>query len=63
MCNNPCQQKCLIAHIFTAAHCIKFKNQPEVKAESIVLYVGKHNLQEWTERNSQARDVSQWGQW
>ncbi|XP_069683974.1 serine protease gd-like isoform X1 [Periplaneta americana] len=43
--------------VLTAAHCIKYKGRPEVKAEAIVLYLGKYNLQEWTERHNQARDV------
>ncbi|KDR22457.1 serine protease gd-like [Zootermopsis nevadensis] len=43
--------------VLTAGHCIKPKDRPEVKAEFIVLFVGKHNLQEWAETNSQAKEV------
>lgn len=50
-------------HLFTAGHCIKPKDRPEVKAEFIVLFVGKHNLQEWAETNSQAKEVSNWCHW
>jgi len=63
MCNNLCQLGCFIAHThtFTAAHCIKYRDRPEVKAEAIVLYVGKYNLQDWSGTNNQPRDVSQLG--
>ncbi|EEB20284.1 trypsin, putative [Pediculus humanus corporis] len=39
----------------TAAHCIKFKNFLTVKMEDIIAYVGKLDITNWTEENSQPR--------
>ncbi|KAK6621260.1 hypothetical protein RUM43_011566 [Polyplax serrata] len=44
--------------VVTAAHCVKFKNFPPVKREDIIAYVGRYDISNWTDENSQPRELS-----